>query len=330
VRKPIQFALTDGAGLRVLRWLGRGMSLLAAWPLWYAFFGKLVFDWEAMLFGGPGMLVGLVLWAWAGYRFRHPLVCLEIDREDGVARLRRGEGGPMVCKLDELGTWTIASWKTTSTSGGSRHVTTWHAARCPGFAEQNLFVDLDANACRAWCTKVDAAVQGRSAGPRATTLGELLAERFDAAIEAASGVVATLGLTVATGLIAWASVRQLARTDGEASEAGVVLAIAFALLTFGWRAIRGPALAAGFALLSGFAFVSKPWLAPVSREVMGASYQLSPTAETHLYYVIPGLGLCVIGLALLSTIEIRKPTRAVPRSEPAKLERPEPPQPPGP
>jgi hypothetical protein len=327
----IRFALTDGAGLRALRWLGRIGSLLAAWPLWYAFFGKSELDWEALMVGGPGMLIALLLWGWAGHRLRHPRVCLEIDRQAGLARLWRGEGEPTICKLDELGAWTFSSWKTTGTSNGSRTVTTWHAARCAGLGEQNLYVDLSESACRSWVSTVDAAARGMVSSPKATTIGELLAARFDAAIAAASGTVATIGLTLLTGLCAFAAARQLARTDAHALEAAVMLALFFALLTLGWRAVRGPALAAAFAALSGIVFVAKPWFAPVTHELMGEVLRFSPTSETHLYYVIPGLGLCVLAAVMASMITIRKTTTPAPiRSEPAKLDppRPQPPEPP--
>jgi hypothetical protein len=326
----IRFALTDGAGWRALRWLGRVGSLLAAWPLWYAFFGKLQLDWEAMMVGAPGMLVALLLWGWAGYRLRHPRVCVEIDRSAGVARLHREAGEPRVCKLDELGAWTFTSYQTTHASGGTRSVTTWHAARCAGFGEQNLYIDLGADACRRWALEVDAAARGMIATNDKTTIGELLAARFDALIAATSGTVATVVLTLITGLCAFAAVRQLARIDGQDSEAAIVFAIFFAVLTLAWRAARGPALAAGLAALIGTAFVSKPWLAPVSREFQGQVHPLSPTSETHLYYVIPGLGLCVLAIAMASMIEVlERATPAPSGSEPAKLEppRPEPPQP---
>ena len=109
-----------------------------------------------------------------------------------------------------------------------------------------------------------------------------------------------------------------------------MLALFFALLTLGWRAVRGPALAAAFAALSGIAFVAKPWFAPVTHELMGEQLRFSPTSETHLYYVIPGLGLCVLAAVMASMIELRKGSAAAPiRSEPAKLEppRPQPPEP---
>lgn len=232
----------DGSGLRAARWVGRVVTLLAAWPLWYAFYGKLELDWEAMMVGGPGVLIGLCLWGWAGYR------------------LRRSQAEPI---------------------------------------EQ--------------------------------TVGDMLAARFDAAIAAFDGSVATIGLTVVTGLLAYPLVRQLARTDGEASEAAVVLAIVFAVLVFGWRAARGPALAAGIAALIGIALISKPWLAPVTREWMGEVHELSPSSETHLYYVIPGIGLCVLAAALLASIEVRKSGAPIQR-EPIQLDppRPKPPEPPSP
>lgn len=323
-----RFALDDGSGLRAARWLGRVVALLALWPLWYAFFGKVQFDWEAMMFGGPGVLIGLWLWGFAGYRIRNPRVFLAIDRQAGVARLQQGEDGPIVVDLEQLGAWTYASWKTIG-SGKHRTVTTWHAARCPGFGEHNLYVGLDAKACRAWCTRVDAAVRGEARVHTETaTIGELLAARFDAAIAASGGSPTIIMLTAATGLTAYASVDQIARTDGETPEAAVALAIVMFVLTLGWRAVRGPALAAAIAAVVGLGFVSKPWLAPVSYELLGSEYELSPSAEMHLYYVIPGLGLCVVAVALLSTIKVRKPTPAPRRSEPIELERPRPPSPP--
>jgi hypothetical protein len=162
-----------------------------------------------------------------------------------------------------------------------------------------------------------------------TTIGDLLAARFDAIVAASNGTVATIGLTLATGLCVFATIRQLARTDGEDVQAAVVLAIVLALLTLGWRAVRGQGIAAAIAAPLGLAFVAKPWFAPVSRELMGEVHRFSPTSETHLHYVIPGLGLCVLAVALLSTIEIRKRVSvAATQSAPLELPRPRPPEPP--
>lgn len=325
----IRFALTDGSGWRALRWLGRIASLLAAWPLWYAFFGKPQFDWEAMMVGGPGMLVALLLWGWSGYRLRHPRVCLEIDRHAGVARLWRDEGEPTTCTLDQLGGWTFTSWKTTSINNKTRTVTTWYAARCAGLGEQNLYIDLTGAACRDWASKVDAAARGMMPSTKPTTIGDWLAARFDAAIAGTSSSVATIGLSLLTGLAAIAAVRQLASTDGHALEAAVTLAVFFAVLTIAWRAVRGPAIAAMLAALSGIAFVAKPWLAPVTSEFMGEVHRMSPTSETHLYYVIPGVLLCVLAAVMASMIKLRSNASAPHQAQPAKLEppRPEPPDP---
>lgn len=325
----IRFALTDGSGWRALRWLGRIASLLAAWPLWYAFFGKSQFDWGAMTFGGPGMLVALVLWGWSGYRLRHPRVCLEIDRSEGVARLQRDEGEPITCALDKLGGWAFTSWKTTSTNKGTRTTTTWYAARCAGFGEQNLYVDLREAPCRDWASKVDAAARGLPTNTKPNTIGDWLAARFDAAIASMSGSFATFILLWLTILAAFVTLRQLVRTDGDALEAPVTLAVFFAVLTIGWRAVRGPEFAAMVAAFSGIAFASKPWLAPVTHEFMGEVHRFSPTSETHLYYVIPGIALCVLAAVMASMIKLRSTTPAPTQSEPAKLEppRPEPPDP---
>jgi hypothetical protein len=233
----------DGSSYRALRWLGRILSLLSLWPLWYGLFAKSQLDGEALMFGGPGLLVGLSLWGWAGYH----------------ARLRETESS-------------------------------------------------------------------------STTVGGLLAARFDAVVAAGRGSVATLLLIIVTGSLAYATVVVLARTDGRHLEAAVALAIVFGLLTLGWRAARGPAIAAAISGLIGAAFVAKPWVAPVTSAFAGEVYRLSPTAETHLYFVIPGLGLCVLALGLASTIEIRKPVPPTPiRVQPIELDppRPDPPKPPG-
>ncbi|MFO7561720.1 MAG: hypothetical protein R6X02_03665 [Enhygromyxa sp.] len=324
-----RFAQKSGTDLRLFRWIGRIFALLAMWPLWYAFFGKSRFDWEAMMFGGPGVLLGLALWGWAGYRLRHPREYLEIDRQAGVARLQRDEGEPVVCKLEALGEWSFTSFKTISSgSKGGRRVTQWHVARREGFGEHNLHVDLARSACEAWAARVDAAVRG-SDELRRVTIGDLLAERFDAAITAGSGSLATIVLAAATGASAYGLIQLIGRTDGEALEGVVALAIVTALLVLGWRAARGPLLAAGIAGLIGAALISKPWIAPVTYAWDGAAQPLSPSAETHLYYVLPGIGLCVLALALLSTLELRKPAPAgTKRGEAIRLPRPKPPEPP--
>lgn len=328
-----RFHLTDASGWRTLRWVGRVASLLALWPLWYAFYGGSEFEWEAMMFGGPGVLLGLLLWGWASYRCRHPRVCLEIDRQAGVARLHRGNDDPLECGLDELGAWTYTTWTTTRRDEHGQRTTTWHAAHCAGFGKHKLYVDRSQEACRSWASKIDAAARGLSERPGPRTIGELLAARFDAAIASINDTLATIGLTALTGLCAFASFRQLARTDGDELESAVVLALGFAVLTLGWRAVRGPAVAAGFAAVAGVAFAAKPWYAPIVREYMGELHRLSPSSETHLYYVIPGIGLVVLAAVMVSLIKVRSTARVhLTRSDPAKLDPPrlDPPKPPSP
>jgi hypothetical protein len=238
-----------GPELRSLRWVGRGLTLAAAWPFWYAFYGKSQFDWDAMIFGGPGMLAGLTLWSWAGYRLRK----LEPDRS----------------------------------------------------------------------------------GKQFRTLGGWLAARFDAIVDSSTGerrVGATIGLGLVTLLWAGLAATQLVRTDGDALGAAVVLAVGFAALSLGWRRVVGPGRAALLAALAGSAFVAKPWYAPVFIVMMGEVHYYSPTSETHFYYVLPGVGLCLLAGGFVLTIELGAQARvdAPVEPEPVSLPppRPEPPSPP--
>ena len=132
-----RFKLGSGSGLRVVRWIGRGLTAAALWPFWYAFYGGVGFDWDAMMVGGPAVALGLAVWRWAGHRLRHPPHHLEIDRAADAARLRRGDAEPVAsCTLAALGPWSYRTWQTTTRSKhGVSHHTHW-AARAAGPARR--------------------------------------------------------------------------------------------------------------------------------------------------------------------------------------------------
>jgi hypothetical protein len=154
-------------------------------------------------------------------------------------------------------------------------------------------------------------------------------------------ILALAGLTVLLTGGSWPVLSATGET-GLPLEAAIVLALAWAGLAWGWRAIWSPATGATLAALAGAALLSKPWLAPFTWVEVGLEGQvehaLSPTSETHLYFVIPGLGLLVV--AGLIVAAIRAATQ-VPVAAPAagkgstgtgqdriELPRPRPPGPP--
>lgn len=381
-----RFALSPGGEYRLALWFGRALALFGLWPTYYAFRGMVGIDWEAILFGAPTLVGGLLLWRWAGYRLRNPRDYLEVDREAGVARLVRRETEPTVCNLDELGDWRFESWTTSRVNKGATITTTFHGVACAGFDGDRLFVSEDAGACRRWSAGVDAlarpfdasgwtfadadveavmvrhGLRDRDAllwtatgfvGPGAhelaratltaaarslteTTLAVRIAERLDD-VQSKVGSMAFAGMIGGTALFASLASRALLSTDGESPvEAAILLALALGAMALGWRAVKGPGIAGVVAALAGAAFVGKPWYAPIVREYEGSFHAMSPTSETHLYYVLPGVGLLVLGIGLASTIKVRKPATAImttttTRGEAVTLEppRPEPPQPPG-
>ena len=67
-----RFAIHDRSELGVLRWVGRLLSLGALWPISYAWIGGPGFDFDALLTGVSGLVLGLGLWWWAGFRLRNP------------------------------------------------------------------------------------------------------------------------------------------------------------------------------------------------------------------------------------------------------------------
>jgi hypothetical protein len=234
--------------LRVVRWFGRALTVASAWPVWYAFYGKSQFDWEALLFGLPALVAGLLTWRWAGYRLRNSVA--EAATPDDAARA-----------LLE------------------------------------------------------------------TTVATRIAERLDNA-QSNIGAAALAGVIGGTALFAALSLRVLTASGGGPPEAAVLLALALGLMTLGWRATKGPVAAAVIAALAGAAFVGKPWYAPISRWYDGALHAMSPSSETHLYYVIPGVGLIGLSIVMLSTITVGKPAATLPVvAEAIELPRPEPPRP---
>jgi len=371
--EPPRFALCSQEHLWFGRWLGRGLSVAAMWPLSYAFIGKSSFDWNAMLFGGPGVALGLLFWAWCGYRIRNPSECLVIDRGAGQARLLRSSQVEAVCELDQLGAWSYTSWQGTGV---------WHAARCGGFATANLFVARTQKACQNWTAAVDRAARPFpadllryddavvdaiavrrgladrdallwaatriAAGRREldaatlelaarqlnqTTLAERGVEAFDRLVRRIAGAPARLGLVVMTGLCALGAYAQLARTDSQALEASVVVAIGVAVTAWLWRAVGHPVAAMVITAVTGVAYVAKPWVAPIVANWSGVASELhpfSPTSETHMYFLLPGVSLCGLAAVMVATIKLDKVVAAAPvRQQVVELPppRPEPPRP---
>lgn len=233
--------------LRAVRWFARVLTLAAAWPFWYAFYGGYEFDPEGMMFGGPGVLVGLALWTWSGYRLRHP-----------------SKGAP-------------------------------------------------------------------PAAP-SSTIGGRLIERFDAQVPKLAGapVIVVLGLASLGWAIGAGST--ILATEPDSGELVVVYGVMAGLLALGWRALGRRAIAIATALLAGLALLTKPWVAPISVEFMGQRSVLSPTSETHLYFVLPGLALIGFAVILVLGTKLREPAVATPPTpEPTRLEPPQPtfPRPPG-
>ncbi|MFV8755803.1 hypothetical protein ACNOYE_35070 [Nannocystaceae bacterium ST9] len=237
---PPPRSLDPAEGLRALRWVGRVITIAALWPTWYAWFGKLEFDWEAMMVGGPGLAIGLALWLGAGHRLRHP--------KAGGAAPTRG----------------------------------------------------------------------------AMTIGDQLAAPIDAAILGLAGkpgIVVMALASIAWTLAAWP---HLATTADPQAEAAIVFGVFAAMLALGWRMIARPVVAIASALLGGLALASKPWWAPVEVEFMGQLHALSPSAETHLYYLVPGLALIGLAVVALLNTELAGSKPASEAAEPVELAPPRP------
>lgn len=314
----VRLPLSSGAELRVGRWFGRLLTIAATWPLGYAFLGKQalgIVDMEALLFGGPGVALGLLIWAWSGYRLRNPLHYLEFDRRAGRARLVRGGELEAQCSVGELGAWSVRTWRVSSGSGSSRTSSTWYAVRCVGLGERDLFVDLDEAKCRAWIVRAEAGPNG--ALPTPTSLVELVAERFDALVPRLAGAPAKLTLLAVSLSLAIVAAPAWIQTERGEGDAAVLFAVVVALLALAWRALGQRVVALVSAALAGAALLAKPWLAPISSSFMGEVHSLSPTSETHLYYLVPGVALIGVAMILGSAPARRRPVVA---SEPSSIE----------
>ena len=309
--KPITLPLTSGSGLRVGRWTGRVLSLASLWPLWYAFAGKSRFDWDAMSFGGPGVLIGLALWWWCGYRLRNPVSCLELDAAQGRARLLRGGVEQSSCALAELGGWHYRSWTTTSTNDGVRTTTTWYAARCPPLGEHDLFVDTQEEICQAWVARVESALRA----PADFELDEPWARALDRRVEGLAGTPALVILGLLTGLLGAAALPVLRAISGSLAQGAIPLAVVGAVVAIAWRVGVHRYAGSACALVLGAALAAKPWLRPIASRMVPDA-QLSPTSETGLYYVLSGLALIALGAMLGALRQSRVSAGAKGRGQP--------------
>lgn len=313
--KALGFARGEGSGLRALRWLGRALFVFALWPCWYAWFGKLTLDGEALLVGGPALLIGLSLWIGAGFRLRHPSDRLEVDRAGRGIRVWRGGWLEAEIALAQLGAHEIRAW----TSGSARQgtATTWYAVRFAGLGELDVYTGLSRAECEAWVARVEAAVRGEPPVATRTTIADLLAERFDALLIRVPVASALALAALACAAASWPIVRA---TRDPQTEIAVLLAISFGVIALGLRLLGRPIAGIALALVAGLVWFAKPWLAPVEVEFVGAIHRLSPSAETHFYFLIPGLLLLAQALLMLLGLEPRPPASVGASAKPAPVE----------
>ena len=302
--RTIALSLSSGSEYRAGRWVGRVVALGSCWPLWYAFFGKSTLDSDALSFGGPGVLAGLLLWWWSGYQLRNPRTALILDHAGEEVRLMRRGVQVAECALAELRGWTYRTWQSTYTSQGTRHTTTWHAARCPALGDQDLFVDTEREAVEAWVARVE---QARHA-PFDYEPEEAWASALDRRVAAASGWPALVVLTVVSGLWLAGGFLVLADQNQSFSEGALPLAVVSALLAVAWRVSGRRIVGIAWAGLTGLAFATKLWLVPMTSSFLGELHRVSPTSESGFYYLLPGLAL--IGLAGLMVYVKPPPARA--------------------
>ncbi|MCA9528225.1 MAG: hypothetical protein KC549_18200, partial [Myxococcales bacterium] len=105
-------------------------------------------------------------------------------------------------------------------------------------------------------------------------------------------------LLLATVGAAW-GLRQVLQTTELAWAVG--LGIGLAVLAVAWRGVGRPLVAAAVAVAGGGALLSRPWLNPITTTFDGVTHVFGPLSETHLYFVLPGAGLLLVGAILLST-----------------------------
>ena len=348
-----RLALGDARGWRALRWFARLLTLLACWPAWYAFFGKVGFDVEGALVGFPGLVVGLGLWLKAGHRIRNPWKALEIDRAAGVARLREGPVAIAVSPLSALVDWSLRSFVVTTRTKHGTTQRTWYAVRCSGFGATDLYTDDHEGACKRFIHQAEAAafpfdstswkfsegvlttlmkrhglsdrdallwaasrlddgkrylneaeLEAAAVGLSQTTVGARLGAATDRVLARFEGGAGDGVRWVLTGAAAWAVVVAVRTTEGEPSIA-ILVALGALAVALSWRS-RRPLVALLTSLAGGAALVSKPWVAPFMHSWQGVAEPFSPTSETHFYFLIPGIGLCLTALVLAMTLRVRR------------------------
>lgn len=349
----IRLALGEPDGWRTLRWLGRVITLLACWPAWYAFFGKVGFDTSAAIVGFPGVVGGLALWLKAGHRIRNPWKTLEIDRAAGVARLREGPVAVAVSPVAALTDWSIRSFVVTTRTKHGTTQSTWYAVRCAGFGTTDLYTDSREALCKRFIHAAEAAafpfdstswkfsegvlatvmkrhgvtdrdallwaasrlddgkrylneaeLEAAARGLTETTVGARLGRLTDLALARLQGGPVTILRLALTGAALWAVGSAFQLIEGEASVA-VVVALGTLGVALSWRGQR-PLVALGMCLVAGLALASKPWLMPMTHTWQGVTEPFSPTSETHFYFLIPGIGLCVAAGVLVMTLRVRR------------------------
>lgn len=285
-------ALSGIRGLRAGRWAGRLLTAFTLWRLARVLRWGPPLYWGEVSVGVLALLGGLALWGWCGYRVRNPISRLELDVVRRRARLVRDGVEQSSCSFAELRQWHYREWELTHGHDGSTFKT-FFAARCPALGEHDLFEAMTREACEAWVARVEAIVDASAT----VELDEPWGHAFDRWVEGRESVSAAMALGVLTGLFGAATLPVLrASSDSFAPGTVAVTVVAFGLVIAWHRAVHRYA-GSVCALVCGAALASKPWVFPIE-SIMFPGSPKSPTSETGLYYLLPGLGLMALGVLL--------------------------------
>ncbi len=297
------------------------------------------FDYEALSAGAIGLTIGLSIAMWGVRRRRKPERAVWLDLRHRVVTVTDGAQrssvpfehlGPLVVKRRK---YRVRS------KHGSRVVVSYGVFAPGAFQETRLFDDRTEATSQAWADRVQRLVAAPDIGaltfdeaelraaesafnaPRATVLwnaaafavdGRLDAQAFDnarVAYEEARGSLlgrflgstgfGVVLLAVLVVAVVWLVPLAVDRTHGRDLELVVAGAVCASFAALWLRAAGWWPLAMLMAFSTGGALVAKPFVAPLVSDFMGEVHTFGLTSETHLYFLLPGLALLVLGVGIV-------------------------------
>jgi hypothetical protein len=275
------------------------LALGAGWPLYYGLSRLGDPDFEALAAGGIGIAIGLSVFMWAIRALHRPIRAVWVDQQERTVTLTQGvqhdvTSQPDRVASDALGPLELYKWerRVRSSKGGTRTYISWCVVARQAFGDRRLCVRDSQKQAQEWADRL--ARLAAWTGP-----GWAEPDRtWPASRRLASPWIGAALLTVLVGGLIWLLPTVL-ELQNDYHLHVVITAGTWTLLAGLWlRAGGQPLMGAGVSLAGGGALLAKPLVAPIVFRFGDEAHVMGLTSETHLYYLVPGAALVVVGILI--------------------------------